>query len=91
MHLKRHSAAEAGHPESPGEAMDTFANTQRICLIVTFNPFLFIKNKRLFISSEGFSVLEKNTMIFSQGNAAHPSADSDGSWVHFSFKFELPG
>jgi hypothetical protein len=28
-----------------------------------FNPFLFIKNKRLFISSEGFSILEKNTLI----------------------------
>jgi hypothetical protein len=28
-----------------------------------FNPFLFIKNKQLFISSEGFSTLEKNTLI----------------------------
>jgi hypothetical protein len=28
-----------------------------------FNPFLFIKNKRLFISSEGFSTLEKNALI----------------------------
>jgi hypothetical protein len=85
MHLKRHSAAEADHPESPGEAMDTFAKTQRIRLTVTFNPFLFInKNKRLFISSEGFSTLEENAMIcFSEGNAAHPSADSEGSWVHF--------
>ncbi len=27
------------------------------------NPFLFIKNKRLFISSEGFSTLEKNALI----------------------------
>jgi hypothetical protein len=27
------------------------------------NPFLFVKNKRLFISSEGFSTLEKNTLI----------------------------
>jgi hypothetical protein len=28
-----------------------------------FNPFLFIKNKRLFLSSEGFSTLEKNALI----------------------------
>ncbi len=27
------------------------------------NPFLFIKNKRLFISSEGFYTLEKNALI----------------------------
>jgi hypothetical protein len=27
------------------------------------NPFLFIKNKRLFISSEGLSTLEKNALI----------------------------
>jgi hypothetical protein len=27
------------------------------------SPFLFIKNKRLFISSEGFSTLEKNVLI----------------------------
>ncbi len=27
------------------------------------NSFLFIKNKRLFISSEGFSTLEKNALI----------------------------
>jgi hypothetical protein len=38
-----------------------------------FNPFLFIKNKLLFISSEGFSVLEKKRRdMFSEGNAAHP-------------------
>ncbi len=36
------------------------------------NPFLFIKIQRLFISSEGFSTLEKNHCdIFSEGNAAH--------------------
>jgi hypothetical protein len=28
------------------------------------NPFLFIKNKRLFISSDGFSTLEKNALIY---------------------------
>jgi hypothetical protein len=33
------------------------------CSIVSFNSFLFIKNKRLFISSEGFSTLEKNALI----------------------------
>ena len=27
------------------------------------SPFLFIKNKRLFISSEGFPTLEKNALI----------------------------
>jgi hypothetical protein len=27
------------------------------------NPFLFIKNKRLFLTSEGFSTLEKNALI----------------------------
>jgi hypothetical protein len=27
------------------------------------NPFLFIKNKSLIISSEGFSALEKNAVI----------------------------
>ncbi len=34
--------------------------------------FLFIKNKRLFISSEGFSTLEKSPGMLSDGNAAHP-------------------
>jgi hypothetical protein len=38
-----------------------------------FNPFLFIKNKWLFISSEGISALEKKrSYMFSEGNAAHP-------------------
>ncbi len=32
--------------------------TQGSCI----NPFLFIKNKRIFISSEGFSTLEKNAL-----------------------------
>jgi hypothetical protein len=36
-------------------------------------PFLFIKNKRLFISSESFSVFEKNRHnIFLEGSAARP-------------------
>ncbi len=30
------------------------------------NPFLFIKNKRLFISSEDFSALEKSAVVCSQ-------------------------
>ncbi len=32
----------------------------------TFNPFIFIRNKRRVISSEGFSVLEKNTLTCPQ-------------------------
>jgi hypothetical protein len=36
------------------------------------NPFLFIKNKRLLTSSEGFSTLEKCPDMLSEGNAAHP-------------------
>ncbi len=38
------------------------------------NPILFIKNKWLFISSEGFSTLEKNALICYQRamHAAHP-------------------
>ncbi len=38
----------------------------RMAVKVDFNPFLFIKNKRLFISSEGFSTLEKNALIREQ-------------------------
>jgi hypothetical protein len=30
---------------------------------VSLNPFLFIKTKWLLISAEGFSTLEKNTLI----------------------------
>ncbi len=41
--------------------------------MVIFNPFSFIKNKRLFISSEGFSTLEKKRPdMLSEGNATHP-------------------
>ncbi len=36
------------------------------------NHFLFIKNKCLFISSEGFSTLERCPVMLSEGNAAHP-------------------
>jgi hypothetical protein len=46
------------------------------------NPFLFIKNRRLFLSSEGFSTLEKNAMICYQrailGRAWQASADNKG-------------
>ncbi len=38
----------------------------------SLNPFIFIKNKWLFISSGGLFALEKNLDIFSEGNAAHP-------------------
>jgi hypothetical protein len=41
------------------------------------SPFLFIKNKRLFISFEGFSALQKNAMICSQ-MAMLPSAHPVG-------------
>jgi hypothetical protein len=34
-----------------------------IFVAVYINPFLFIKNKRLFILSEGFSTLENNALI----------------------------
>jgi hypothetical protein len=34
--------------------------------ILRVDLFLFIKNKELFISSEGFSAVEKNTVIGSQ-------------------------
>ncbi len=30
----------------------------------TINPFIFIRNKRRFMSSEGFSALENNALIF---------------------------
>ncbi len=30
------------------------------------------KNKQLFISSEGYSNLEKNAVMFLEGNVAHP-------------------
>jgi hypothetical protein len=41
-------------------------------LTLIIEPFLFIKNKQLFISSKGYSVLEKRRDMFSEGNAAHP-------------------
>ncbi len=45
----------------------------RMAAKVDFNPFLFIKNKWLFISSEDFSPLEKKCPDkLSEGNAAHP-------------------
>jgi len=62
------------------------------------NPFLFIKNKRLFISSEGFSTLEKKRPdILSEGNAALPvRCDIPlqivmAFWPPFCYKFELFG
>ncbi len=60
------------------------------------NPFLFIKHKRILISSEGFSTLEKNALICYQRQCCHasnrmwpPSADSNGSLVLFLFEFKL--
>jgi hypothetical protein len=78
----------------------TFPYTPRRSKIIgssKFNPFLFIKNKRLSISSEGFSVLEvKWRGMFSEGNAAHPvGCDSPLQIVHAVwwnfFEFELAG
>ncbi len=62
------------------------------------NPFLFIKNKRLFISSEGFSTLEKNALIcyhramlpFQLG-VTSLCRYSNGSLAPFLLKFELSG
>jgi hypothetical protein len=56
------------------------------------NPLIFMKSKRLVISSEGFSALEKNTMICSQRAILpiQPAADSNDSLAHF-FEFELAG
>jgi hypothetical protein len=39
--------------------------------LVYFNRFLFIKNKPRFISSEGFSNLEKRPDMLSEGHGAH--------------------
>ncbi len=41
-------------------------------LSMSFNPSLFIKNKQLFISSEGFSVLEKNNAVICSQRAMLP-------------------
>jgi hypothetical protein len=59
------------------------------------NTFLFIKNKRLFISSEVFSALEKNALIcylmamlpFQSG----VTALCNGSLAPFLFEFKLSG
>ncbi len=51
-----------------------------LCLFI--NPFLFIKNKQLLVSSEGFSVLEKNAVIRSQ-RVWQPSADTNDCLAHF--------
>jgi hypothetical protein len=62
-----------------------------------FNPFLFIKSKRLFISSEGFTTLEKNALICYQRimapvqSGVTPSADSNSSLAHYLFEFKLSG
>jgi hypothetical protein len=55
----------------------TFTNAnhtpQAIQIAHKINPFLVIKNKQIFISSEGFSALEKKWhVMFSEGNAAQP-------------------
>ncbi len=45
--------------------------TLSVCL--PLNPFLFFKNKRLFILTESFSTLEKNALISCQSNPASAS------------------
>jgi hypothetical protein len=55
---------------------------------VPLTLFLFIKNKRLFILSEGFSTLEKNALICYQ-RAMLPI--HLGSLAPFLFKFKLSG
>jgi hypothetical protein len=66
--------------------------------LLEINLFLFIKNKWLFIASEGFSTLDKkspDTGMLSEGNAAHPVRrdspllDSNGSLAPFLFEFKL--
>jgi hypothetical protein len=37
----------------------------------TLNPFIFIRNKHRVMSSEGFSALEKNAVIYPEGCTAH--------------------
>ncbi len=65
-----------------------------------FNPFIFTKNKRHVMSSEGFSALEKNDVIFLfiflEDNVAHPvQCDSPLQIVmailRTFFEFELVG
>ncbi len=61
------------------------------------NPFLFMKNKRLFISSEGFSTLAKNALICYQRQCCpssrvwQPSTDRNVSLAHFLFNFNFLG
>ncbi len=58
-----------------------------------FNPFLFIKNKWLYISSEGFSTLEKTSWYVFRGQCCHssrvgqPSVDNNGNLAPFCFNF----
>ncbi len=70
------------------------------CLTVVHvyvNPFLFIKNKWLFITQRVSPPLKKCLDMLSEGNAAHlllvcqPSADSNGSLAPFLFEFKLLG
>jgi hypothetical protein len=60
------------------------------------NPFIFIKNKRSVVSSEGFLALEKRCDVFSEGDAVHPvRCDSPlqivmAVWCTY-LRFELSG
>ncbi len=61
------------------------------------NPFLFIQNKRLFISSEGISAVEKNAVICYQRtvlpiqSSVTALADGNGRLAHFFKNLNLLG
>jgi hypothetical protein len=50
----------------PNPCLYFYFFTKKILLDFLLNPFLFTKNKWLFISSEGFSTLETNILICNQ-------------------------
>ncbi len=68
-----------------------------LCVQFCFNPFLLIKNKWLFISSEGFATFEKTPWYVIRGQCCpssqvwQPSADSNASLTPFLFEFKLSG
>ncbi len=67
-------------------------------LSMSVNPSLFIKSKQLFISSEGFSTLEKKLLWYvlrgqccPSSRLWQPSADSNGGLTHFSWNLNFLG
>ncbi len=61
---------------------DGFVSVGDVGMGLKLNPFLFINNKRLFISSDGFSALGKKTMIRSH-KAMLPVQSGVTVWVNF--------